>query len=446
MSETTNEDIDENKYEITEENMNENNYKYNINKDKFDENENSYEYLADSEGDFSKYLLDRMKQLEHRNSRLNEQYNQIESEKRYVENQKLKYEREVRKLQAEIDRLKSSPLIIGTVMDVLDNGKLMVRSSTGPQFMVSMSKYLEDEEIEPGTTVALNQQTFAVVDVVQSTEEPMVSAMEVIDSQQVDYDQIGGLDEQIKEIIESVEYPLTKPESFARIGISAPKGILLAGPPGTGKTLLAKAVAHRTDASFIRVVGSELVQKYIGEGAKLVREVFEMARKKAPSIVFIDELDAIAAKRLNDTNGADREVQRTLMQLLAEMDGFDERGDVRIIAATNRSDVLDPAILRPGRFDRVITVPMPDVESRENILQIHTRNMAVSDNIDFKKLANLTEGASGADLSAIAMEAGMLAVRNDKESVETDDFLKAVDKVMNSGNESVEIQPEGMFG
>ncbi|ADI73054.1 26S proteasome subunit P45 family [Methanohalobium evestigatum Z-7303] len=446
MSETTNEDIDENKYEITEENMNENNYKYNINKDRFDENENSYEYLADNEGDFSKYLLDRMKQLEHRNSRLNEQYNQIESEKRYVENQKLKYEREVRKLQAEIDRLKSSPLIIGTVMDVLDNGKLMVRSSTGPQFMVSMSKYLEDEEIEPGTTVALNQQTFAVVDVVQSTEEPMVSAMEVIESQQVDYDQIGGLDEQIKEIIESVEYPLTKPESFARIGISAPKGILLAGPPGTGKTLLAKAVAHRTDASFIRVVGSELVQKYIGEGAKLVREVFEMARKKAPSIVFIDELDAIAAKRLNDTNGADREVQRTLMQLLAEMDGFDERGDVRIIAATNRSDVLDPAILRPGRFDRVITVPMPDVESRENILQIHTRNMAVSDNIDFKKLANLTEGASGADLSAIAMEAGMLAVRNDKGSVETDDFLKAVDKVMNSGNESIEIQPEGMFG
>lgn len=446
MSETTNEDIDENKYEITEENMNENNYKYNINKDRFDENENSYEYLADNEGDFSKYLLDRMKQLEHRNSRLNEQYNQIESEKRYVENQKLKYEREVRKLQAEIDRLKSSPLIIGTVMDVLDNGKLMVRSSTGPQFMVSMSKYLEDEEIEPGTTVALNQQTFAVVDVVQSTEEPMVSAMEVIESQQVDYDQIGGLDEQIKEIIESVEYQLTKPESFARIGISAPKGILLAGPPGTGKTLLAKAVAHRTDASFIRVVGSELVQKYIGEGAKLVREVFEMARKKAPSIVFIDELDAIAAKRLNDTNGADREVQRTLMQLLAEMDGFDERGDVRIIAATNRSDVLDPAILRPGRFDRVITVPMPDVESRENILQIHTRNMAVSDNIDFKKLAKLTEGASGADLSAIAMEAGMLAVRNDKGSVETDDFLKAVDKVMNSGNESVEIQPEGMFG
>lgn len=446
MSETTNGNMDDSKYEITEENMNENNYKYKINKDKFDEDENEHEYLTDFEGDFSKYLLDRMKQLEYRNNRLNEQYNQIESEKRYVENQKLKYEREVRKLQAEIDRLKSSPLIIGTVMDVLDNGKILVRSSTGPQFMVSMSKYLEDKEIEPGSMVALNQQTFAVVDVVQSTEEPMVSAMEVIDSQQVDYDQIGGLDEQIKEIIESVEYPLTKPESFARIGISAPKGILLAGPPGTGKTLLAKAVAHRTDATFIRVVGSELVQKYIGEGAKLVREVFEMARKKAPSIVFIDELDAIAAKRLNDTNGADREVQRTLMQLLAEMDGFDERGEVRIIAATNRSDVLDPAILRPGRFDRVIMVPMPDVEARENILQIHTRNMAISDGIDFKKLSKLTEGASGADLSAIAMEAGMLAVRDDKDSVGTDEFSKAVDKVMNSGRRPTEKQPEGMFG
>ncbi|MFP4655653.1 MAG: proteasome-activating nucleotidase [Methanohalobium sp.] len=441
MSETTNGNMDDSKYEITEENMNENNYKY-----KFDEDENENEYLTEFEGDFSKYLLDRMKQLEYRNNRLNEQYNQIESEKRYVENQKLKYEREVRKLQAEIDRLKSSPLIIGTVMDILDNGKILVRSSTGPQFMVSMSKYLEDKEIEPGSMVALNQQTFAVVDVVQSTEEPMVSAMEVIESQQVDYDQIGGLDEQIKEIIESVEYPLTKPESFARVGISAPKGILLSGSPGTGKTLLAKAVAHRTDATFIRVVGSELVQKYIGEGAKLVREVFEMARKKAPSIVFIDELDAIAAKRLNDTNGADREVQRTLMQLLAEMDGFDERGEVRIIAATNRSDVLDPAILRPGRFDRVIMVPMPDAEARENILQIHARNMSVSDDIDFKKIAKLTEGASGADLSAIAMEAGMLAVRDDKDSVGADQFLTAVDKVMNSGRKPIEKQPEGMFG
>jgi proteasome regulatory subunit len=265
----------------------------------------------------------------------------------------------------------------------------------------------------------------------------------------VDYDQIGGLDEQVQEIVESVELPLTKPEAFAKIGISPPKGVLLFGEPGTGKTLLAKAVANRTEATFIRVVGSELIQKYIGDGAKLVREIFAMARKKAPSIIFIDELDAIASRRLNDTNGADREVQRTLMQLLAEMDGFDNRGEVRIIAATNRLDVLDPAILRPGRFDRIVNVPMPDAGARELILKIHTRNMRIAKDIDFKKLAILTEGESGADLSAVAMEAGMLAVREDKEQVEMDHFLRSVKKVMSPIKYSVQVttdQPQTMFG
>lgn len=277
----------------------------------------------------------------------------------------------------------------------------------------------------------------------------MVSAMEVVDPQDVDYDQIGGLDEQVQEIVESVELPLTKPEAFARIGISPPKGVLLFGEPGTGKTLLAKAVANRTEATFIRVVGSELIQKYIGDGAKLVREIFAMARKKAPSIIFIDELDAIASRRLNDTNGADREVQRTLMQLLAEMDGFDNRGEVRIIAATNRLDVLDPAILRPGRFDRIVNVPMPDANAREMILRIHTRNMKIAKDIDFKKLSYLAEGVSGADLSAVAMEAGMLAVREDKEQVEMDHFLRSVKKVMSPVKYSVQVttdQPQTMFG
>jgi len=253
--------------------------------------------------------------------------------------------------------------------------------------------------------------------------------MEVLESVEVDYDQIGGLEEQILELQEAVELPLIEPERFARIGIEPPKGVLLYGLPGTGKTLLAKAVAHRTNATFIRVVGSELVQKYIGDGSKLVREIFEMARKKAPSIIFIDELDSIAARRLNETTGADREVQRTLMQLLAEMDGFDKRKNIRIVAATNRPDVLDPAILRPGRFDRLVHVPMPGIEARGKILQIHCEKMTLAGDIDFKRLAKVTEGMSGADLKAIATEAGMFAVRKNKEFVEMDDFLEAVDKV-----------------
>lgn len=428
MSETTESDFEHRKYDFTS------------------VNKADYDYVgSDNEEDFSKYLLDRMRQLESRNNLLKEQCDQVESEKRFVESQKLKYEREVRRLQAEIDRLKTVPLVVATIMDVISEEKVLVRSSTGPQFMVNVSQYLNEDSLVPGAKVALNQQTLAIVEIIPASEDPAVSAMEVLESQDVNYEDIGGLDAQIQELIESVELPLTKPESFTRIGITPPKGVLLYGEPGTGKTLLAKAVAHRTEATYIRVVGSELVQKYIGDGAKLVRELFEMARKKSPSIIFIDELDAIASRRLNDTNGADREVQRTLMQLLAEMDGFDNRGDVKIVAATNRIDVLDPAILRPGRFDRIVNVPMPDEGARENILKIHTRFMSIADDIDFKKLAKLTENASGADLNAIAMEAGMLAVRFDKDTICMDDFLESVQKVMAKRESETEVLPEGMF-
>ena len=428
MSETTDSDFEHRRYDFTS------------------VNKADYDYVgSDNEEDFSKYLLDRMRQLESRNNLLKEQCDQVESEKRFVESQKLKYEREVRRLQAEVDRLKTVPLVVATIMDVISEEKVLVRSSTGPQFMVNVSQYLNEDSLLPGVKVALNQQTLAIVEVIPTSEDPAVSAMEVLDSQDVDYEDIGGLDPQIQELIESIELPLTKPESFTRIGITPPKGVLLFGEPGTGKTLLAKAVAHRTEATYIRVVGSELIQKYIGDGAKLVRELFEMARKKSPSIIFIDELDAIASRRLNDTNGADREVQRTLMQLLAEMDGFDNRGDVRIIAATNRIDVLDPAILRPGRFDRIVNVPMPDEGARENIFKIHTRFMSLADAVDFKKLARLTENASGADLNAIVMEAGMLAVRFNKETIGMDDFLESVQKVMSKKETKTEVLPEGMF-
>ncbi|MDI6902155.1 MAG: proteasome-activating nucleotidase [Methanocellales archaeon] len=394
-------------------------------------------------GEFSKYLLDRVRQLEEKNLRLWEEYRRIESERRFAENQKIQYEREIRKLRSELERLKGPPLVVGTILDVLENEKVVIKSSTGPKFVVNASQFIEGSDLLPGTRVALNQQTLAVVGVLSPPKDPTVYGMEIIESPSVDYDQIGGLEAQIQELKETVELPLIKPEAFAKVGIEPPKGVLLYGPPGSGKTLLAKAVAKRTEATFIRIVGSELVQKYIGEGARLVRELFEMAREKSPSIIFIDELDAIAAKRLESATSGDREVQRTLMQLLAEMDGFDPRGDVKVIAATNRPDILDPALLRPGRLDRMIYVPLPNFESRVEILKIHTRGMNLADEIDFGQIASATDGLSGADMSAIAMEAGMFAIRDGRESVMMSDFDKAVKKVLASAPKTVPLSDSG---
>lgn len=394
--------------------------------------------------DFSRYLMDRIKMLEERNSTLKEQADKVEMEKRFSESQILKYERELRQLRSELEKLKTPPLVVGTVVDVLENGKVVIRSSTGPQFVVGASQFISGSELIPGAGVSLNYQSLAVVGILPSSRDPFVHGMEVITSPEVSYSDIGGLDEQIRELRETVEMPLTKPEVFERIGIEPPKGVLLYGAPGTGKTLLAKAVASQTKATFIRVVGSEFVQKYIGEGARLVRDVFKMAKEKAPTIIFIDELDSIGAKRLDTATSGDREVQRTLMQLLSEMDGFNPRGNVRIIAATNRPDILDPALLRPGRFDRFISIPMPGKETRAIILRIHSGRMKLSENIDFDELASLTEGANGSDLKAIAMEAGMFAVREERHSVCMDDFRNAIRKLLIPTTKP-NLHSEGMF-
>ena len=380
--------------------------------------------------DFSRYLIDRMHQLEQRNLFLKEQHLKIEAEKRQANSQKLKFERELRQLRSEMERLKAAPLIVGTIVDVLENDKLIVRSSTGPQFIVGLSKFIKESELEPGNQVAMNQQTLAVVSTLPPSKSHLIRGLELIESPDVDYSQIGGLEDQIRELREAVELPLMKPEAFTRIGIDPPKGVLLYGPPGTGKTMLAKAVANHTNTSFIRLVGSELVRKYIGEGARMVRELFKLAADNAPSIIFIDELDSIGAKRYDGATAGDREVQRTLMQLLAEMDGFDPRSDVRLLAATNRLDILDPAILRPGRFDRFIEVNLPDESARESILRIHTRKMTLSEDIKFKYLAKITEGSCGSDLKAIATEAGMFAIRNERDCVEVKDMEDAITKVL----------------
>jgi proteasome regulatory subunit len=391
--------------------------------------EDSFDESDKKGNDFSEYLLDRVRQLEERNLKLRDANRKVENEKRSAENQKVRYEREVRKLRSELERLKGPPLLVGTVLDVLDDNRVVIKSSTGPKFVVNASQFIEQELIA-GARVALNQQSLAIVGALPPSKDPTVYGMEIIETPTVSYDDIGGLDAQIQELRETVELPLLKPELFKKVGIEPPKGVLLYGPPGTGKTLLAKAVAKHTESVFIRIVGSELVQKYIGEGARLVRELFEMAREKAPSIIFIDELDAIGAKRLDSATSGDREVQRTLMQLLAEMDGFENRGDVKIIGATNRSDILDPALLRPGRFDRLIDIPIPTYEARIEIVKIHTSGMNLAQEIDVEKIAKLTEGATGADIKAIAMEAGMFAIRAEREAVTVADFDDAVRKVM----------------
>jgi len=353
----------------------------------------------------------------------------LERDKFLIENEKLRLDREAKSLRGEIERFRTPPLVIATVTEVLDDHRVAVKSTTGPHFVISYSRFIDKKLLQPGARVALNQQTFSIVDVLPSEKDPIVTGMEVEERPDITYDQIGGLSEQIREVRETVELPLNKPELFEKVGIEPPKGVLLYGPPGTGKTLLAKAVAHETHATFIKIVASEFVRKYIGEGARIVRGVFELAKEKSPSIIFIDEIDAVAAKRLKSSTSGDREVQRTLMQLLAELDGFESRDDVGIVAATNRPDILDPALLRPGRFDRFIEVPLPNEEGRKEILKIHTANMSLADGVDINLIARMTHGASGADLKAICTEAGMFAIREEREEVTMNDFLNAVDKI-----------------
>jgi len=370
----------------------------------------------------------------------------LETEKQFLEAERLRSEQELKSLRNELDLLREPALITATVINVLEDSKMraIVKSSSGPDFIVSISRKIRAENLRSGMEVALNQRTFAIVEILPSNLDPFIKGMELIDFiPDISFNDIGGLEQQILEVRETVELPLKKPELFKKIGVEPPKGVLLYGPPGTGKTLLAKAVAHETHATFIRVIGSELVQKFIGEGARYVREIFQLARKKAPTILFLDELDAIAAVRMEDSTSGDREVQRTLMQLLSELDGFDQRGDVKFIGATNRIDILDPALLRPGRFDRIIEFPIPNKEARELIFKIHMRPLNIEGRIDLNRLVEMTENATGADLKAICIEAGMFAIRKNAEQIIQDDFIKAIDKVM--GNKNIESSKSELF-
>lgn len=387
--------------------------------------------------------FDRVNFLELRNTQLAEAIKRVESERHYMEAEILRLQREVKRLKTELDRLRYPPLIVGSVRDVLTDGRVIVKSSTGPDFVVNSAETVEHTKITVGSRVALNKQTLAVMGVLPASLDPLVTASEIVDKPNVTYTDIGGLSEQIREIREAVEYPLLRSELYKKVGVDPPKGVLLIGSPGTGKTLIAKAVAHHTNATFVRLVGSELVQKYIGEGARLVRELFQLAREKAPTIIFIDEVDSIGAKRLEVATSGDREVQRTLMQLLAEMDGFEPLSNVKIIAATNRPDILDDALLRPGRFDRIIEIPVPSYQGRGEIFRIHTRGMAIREPIDFEALASRCDGATGADIRAICTEAGMWAIREERDSVTAPDFDRAIEKVV--GEEELRKESVTMF-
>jgi len=353
----------------------------------------------------------------------------LDGERRDWYFEKDRLQREIQILRGEIEKLTVPPYIEGSVTDVLEDGRVVVKSSTGPSLLVNVMKSVDVSKLVPGKRVALSQRNFAVLDLLPDSLDMYVRAMELVEAPKVNYAEIGGLEAQIREIRELVELPLLKPDVFEKVCIEPPKGVLLYGPPGCGKTLLAKAVARETKATFIKVVASELVQKYIGEGARMVRELFQLGRAKAPSIVFIDEIDAVGGRRADISISGEREVQRTLLQLLSEMDGFSARGDVKIVGATNRIDLLDPALLRAGRFDRVLEIPAPDQAGREVIFKIHAGKMNVSKEVTLSGLAKATEGATGADIKAICAEAGMFAIREDRDTITREDFLKAIDKL-----------------
>ena len=332
----------------------------------------------------------------------------------------------VSRLKEELDRLRKSPLLVCEVREIIENNA-MIRLPNGNLFFVSIGSTCE--KLSAGDYVLAEQKNLSIVKKISVTRQFNVERFVILEKPQITWKDIGGLDEQIKEIQEVIELPLKKPKLFEKVGIQPPKGILLYGLPGTGKTLLAKAVANSTKSTFIEIVGSELVQKFIGEGAKLVKEIFLLAKEKAPSIVFIDELDALAAKRIEIGTSGEREVQRTFMQLLAEIDGFKHLGNVKIIGCTNRRDILDPAILRPGRLDRHIYTPLPDKEGLRAIFNIHTRKMTLIKELDIDKIINEMNDFSGAEVRAVCTEAGYFAIRANRTNVTLKDFLKAVEKI-----------------
>jgi len=386
-----------------------------------------------------------IKNLEDKFEELRLQTQQLLSDRIDLENRVAKQKSKIGRLSEEVRLMRMPPHVIGNIQDILDKERAVVRSSNGTVFLVTYNQGIDAELLKPGARVALNQDTLSIIDVLNDAWDPLVMGAEMIEKPDTSFSDLGGLDEQISLIKESIELPLTNPQAFTKFGIEPPGGVILVGPPGCGKTMLAKAVANSTDCTFIRLVASELAQKYIGEGGRMVRELFDLARERSPSIVFIDEIDAIGAKRLDSATSGDREVQRTLMQLLAELDGFDSLADVKLIAATNRPDILDEALLRPGRFDRVIEIPLPKEEARLAILDIHMKDMPITKGVSINNIVSSTEGLSGAELKALVVEAGMCAIRKNRNKATKADFTAALETILKKRSEKKGEAPNSLW-
>lgn len=338
---------------------------------------------------------------------------------------------QVRRLREELQLLQEPGSYVGEVIKVMGKNRVLVKLQPEGKYVVKIDEKIDIAKLAAGTRVALRNDSYQLHKILPTKIDPLVSLMKVEKVPDATYEMVGGLGRQIKEMKEVIELPIKHPELFSSLGISQPKGVLMYGPPGTGKTLLARAVAFHTDCCFIRVSGSELVQKYIGEGSRMVRELFVMARASAPAIIFMDEIDSIGGSRIDSSKGGgDSEVQRTMLELLNQLDGFEPAQNIKVLMATNRIDILDPALLRPGRIDRKIEFPNPNEASRLHILKIHSRKMNLTRGINLKKVAAKMKGASGAESKGVCTEAGMFALRERRVHVTQDDFEMAVAKVL----------------
>ena len=365
-------------------------------------------------------------------------------EEEYISNQEQfrPQEEKTEEELAKVEEMRGTPMIVGTLEEIIDDNHAIVSSAVGPEYYVPIMSFVDKDQIQPGCSVLLRDKAMTIVGLLADEADPMVAVMKVEKAPLETYADIGGLDKQIQEIKESVELPLTHPELYEDMGITPPKGVILYGVPGTGKTLLAKAVANQTSATFLRVVGSELIQKYLGDGPKLVREVFRVAEELAPSIVFIDEIDAVGTKRYDSSSSGEREIQRTMLELLNQLDGFDSRGDVKVIMATNRIESLDPALIRPGRIDRKIEFPLPDIKTKRRIFGIHTGKMKLAEDVNLEEFVLSKDDLSGADIKAVCTEAGLMALRERRMMVTQSDFRKAKENVLYKKKEGV---PEGLY-
>lgn len=357
-------------------------------------------------------------------------HTQASAQIKKLREKKAELEKAYEKTEDDLKALQSVGQIIGEVLRPLTDEKFIVKASSGPRYVVGCRRGVDRETLKPQTRVALDITTLTIMRTLPREVDPLVYNMSHEDPGDVKYNEIGGLGNQIRELREVIELPLKNPELFLRVGIKPPKGCLLYGAPGTGKTLLARAVASNVEANFLKVVSSAIVDKYIGESARVIREMFGYARDHEPCIIFMDEVDAIGGRRFSEGTSADREIQRTLMELLNQMDGFDVLGKVKMIMATNRPDTLDPALMRPGRLDRKIEISLPNEQSRLEILKIHASKLAKARDIDYEAVVKLSDGFNGADLRNVCTEAGLFAIRAERDVIMDEDMMKAARKLV----------------